>query len=398
MLFPFRPETPLTETLRFATDVLEHKDGSEQRIALRLAPRQEFQFDVMAEDGVERGKLENMLFGFDAAQKFEIPIWTDLTWLTSFAGIAATTLVCDTTASDFRVGGKALLYQDYDNNELVTISAVAAGSLTVSGLTKAWPVGTEVYPVRNAIFTTPIRSRRWPTSLGQYTVQFRVTDNNRTLYAVGAALVGFNTLTFGDDTGKYVLDDPNAVQDAVQETYERGIFALDNNTGMLDAVSYWDRSRRGSVKTFVTSSRARLWQVRVLLHYLNGRQKSFMLPTFANDLVVKADIASGTSTISVANTGLTQYNALARNPRKYVRVYKTDGTFVDAQVTSVLVIDAATEQVTVSSPWVSNIPAENIVRISVLEKVRVDSDDIVLSHADLIGTSSIVMPVKAVLE
>ena len=389
VLFPFRPETPLIERLRFLTDILEHKDGTEQRISLRKAPRQEFDLTLLLEDGPERQRYDNLMFDWQA-RVFGLPMWHEPTFLASAASAGATSInVGSTDFADYRVGGLAVIYSSETSFETIEITSVGPTAINFSSpLASTWPAGTEVYPVRTAICRPNTRKERYPTNLQGAKLTFRVLDNDVSL----ASTAAFNTLL-----GKVILDDANAIDGTLQESIDRRVYELDSETGKFSAATAWSRSRSGSAKTFVTRTRQRLWEVRQLLHALRGPQTSFYLPTFYRDLTPAVNLVSGNSTITIVNVGYSRY-AKARQPKNQIRVWLANGTSLDRTVTAAAEVDASTEQLTVDTPWPSNIAVSSITRVELVEKVRIDGDDITIEHRDSLGSARIGFPVRSVLE
>lgn len=400
MLFPWRPETPLVETLRSLTDVQVHKDGSEQRISLRIAPRIEYTFNVFLEDNLDRQQLSNMLYG-EQGGIFDVPAWTDVAFLTADCASGSTTLSASTIHSDFRVGGKLMFISAEDDTvELVEgITAFDGDSITWTAVTTLdWPAGTEIYPVRSCIINQQMTNQRYPTNANIFTLQFATTDNAVNLYVPGTTTLAWDAIGIGDDTSKILMDDPNFCDTTIGETSDCGVVLVDGNTGALGALSTWLRARRGSNTTWATTDREHLWNVRVFLHFLNGRRVSFYTPTFQNDFTPVADLTSGSATMDVANAGIHLYNAVATSPHKYLRVEFVDGTKIIQQISSVAVISTTVERLTLATNWSASHAVETIARVTLLEKVRMDADDIVLTHTDLWGTCETIMPIKAVLE
>jgi len=178
-------------------------------------------------------------------------------------------------------------------------------------------------------------------------------------------------------------------------------------SGAQSSFSYQSHPKRGSAKTFVCNlNRTRLWQLRLLAHYLNGRQTAFLMPTFGGntlggggDVLLQGNLTSGGSTMAVQNTGITANGALGVDPRVYLRCYTTASStgHVDMQVLSTSVVNSGTENVYVTPTFPFNIPVSTVSRICVLEKCRSDSDVFKINHTDLNGTAIMAFPTKAVL-
>jgi hypothetical protein len=167
--------------------------------------------------------------------------------------------------------------------------------------------------------------------------------------------------------------------------------------GRFRKVSDWDASRRVHRKVFHCGSRQRLWEVRQLLHSLRGRTISFYIPTFYDDLTPTAGIVDSATTMKIKNI---RYAALVRerSPKGDIQVLLTDGTKIERQITDSVELSAAEEQITVNSSWGTTAALDEIERVSFIEKVRFDSDEILLEHFDANGQARVSAPVKAVLE
>lgn len=389
IVFPHEPEKPLTETLVFATDILRNRDGTEQRMALRHVPRSQWEMDFLVQ-GKERRRLETNLID-SQARIFGVPAWYEPSILQSAVAVDDTTVTVDSTDySSLKAGGLAITFRDFDNFEVLTIDSLTSTTITFqSAYTKPFVAGTRILPVRLGLLRARShRGQRPPINFQGLKLVFTSTDNEDDLSDTSA----WNTYN-----SKVLLDGPNLIDGSLSEAYNRSIFVFDNQSGKFEVFSEWPISRRGSAKTFFTNTRQGLWEVRQLLHALRGRQVSFYLPTFAEDLIPTAGIGSGGTTLTVENVGYTTFID-ATQPRNVVRVTKTDGTTVVREVTSASEIDDDEEQLTVDSPWGIDASVSEIERIDFVEKVRWDSDEITITHLDALGQARINGAVIAVLD
>ena len=388
LLFP--PEVPLTEKLGFLTDVMEHIDGTEQRVALRKAPRQELEMVFLLEDGPERQRFDFVLF--DRQDKvFGIPMWHEPMALTSAAAIDDVTINVDTTDfTDLRVGNQAVVL-DGDGvtfDALVILSFTATSITFESGLTNAYPEGTEVYPMQSAIIQQTVSGNRRARNLQEVRVNARMLDQDLDIA---------DTSAFSTFNSKVLLDDPNLVEGPQPYDSERRIFSVDGETGSFQQKSLWPVSRRGSQKGFVMNTRQRLWEVRQLLHALKGRQISFYLPTFYEDLTQAATFSNGSTTGVIVNVGYDQF-VRERQPNDVIQVRLKDGTEFIRTITGSDPIDDDTEQITIDTGWPQDINVGDIDRISFVEKVRLASDEVAITHERGGGQARVIFPVKAVTD
>jgi hypothetical protein len=386
---PFEPEAPVTERLRFLTDIILKEGGTEQRISLRGVPRQEFDYLYRVDDGQQRATLDLLLFDASATE-LGMPVWTEPAFLTAAAASTATTLNVDTTAySSFRATGYAVLHSDWNSYEAVQVNAVGGSTLTLaSGLANSWPVGTRVLPLRRAILQSgSMRGQRYLNTLADFNVTWRVVDNGTDIADVSA---------YGSYNSKVLLDDYNAIEGTMPIGMDRKVTELDGDTGAIYQETTQTAGRPTSLKAFVTGSRAASWAMRRLLFALKGRQVSFYLPTFAKDLTLAVNYSTGGSALVVNNVGYVAH-AAHRQPRSDIRVALVGGTSYKRAITGQAAA-GANESLTLSSSIAQNINVSDVVRIDYLEKVRLDVDDIQIVHSDEIGSTSVQIPVKGVLD
>jgi hypothetical protein len=386
LVFPFMPEHGIREFLEWHTEVLEHEDGSEQRIAYRDFPRQFFHLRVLRAIGTEKQRLDRLLFDRQTLA-WGLMVPTESVRLRVAAAPSDTALLVEETInSDFRAGGSAILWTSETTYETVLVDEVRPTSLQInSGLVGSWAVGTRVMPLRTANLVE--NSWRRNRGLADYSLSFVVADNEADL-----ALTNW----WSTVDGRPLVDDYNFVRGSVPESFDRLVTVIDNGLGRVYQASSQAFSFRSSWKRWVTKSPAETRRVRGLLYALRGEQGTFYLPTFDEDLTPVDDLASGAATMDVANTGYTDYVA-QRHPADWIRVVKSDGTTIVRRVTNSSVVSSTIEQLTVDSNWGENVAVEDIARVEFLEEVRLGSNRIEIQHG-IPGRATIPAPVRTVVE
>lgn len=388
ILIPNPPESPFKERLQFVTDVIELADGREKRVSLRAVPRQIFDLDMRLTD-VPRQLLNNTLFGSQSSL-VQVPVWYEATVLTAPAAEGDDTLLVEETDfRDFRADSLLVVYEDEQNYEVLEIESFTSTTITLkSTLFRSFTAGAQVMPVRKGYLAASARGSKEAINLQSTRIEFRVTDNS---------IDHSDTGGFSSFEGKVLLDDPNVINGTQQEALQRNLIELDNQTGILVVDSDWEVSRRTSSKIFLATSHQRLWEIRQLLHALRGRQVSFFIPTFFADLTPTAAVTSGAVVIQVANAGYTKF-VRGRQPADVLRLLLKDGTSVVRRIVDSMDLGTTDEQITVSAPWGVDAAVEEIARVEIVEKARLDSDEISLVHIDALGNAQVEVPVKAVLE
>lgn len=394
VLFAVSPESVYDETLEWLTDVLVAEDQTEQRRALRKNPRQSFAWEMFLEDGPERSLFENILFDWQS-RVFGLPVWHESTPLTAAVTGGATTVitVASTADADYRDGGLVVLWESQTKFDVLNLVSHTATTLTVlnppasSYTPKADLV--LVAPLRLAVADRGARGSRYLLGQDRFRATFRVKDNDSNLA---------DASTFSTLNSKVLLDDFNFSAGQMDEDYQHEIVVVDGHVGLTQEDTRQDRHRRASVKGFVLNTKAGLWRVRKLLHFLRGRQTSFYLPTFSKDLTPIATMTSGQVTLAITNVGYTNF-VRTRQPKNIIRVVPVAGAgspFIRT-ISGSSVASSVQENITVTSAWPSTLTPAQIERIAFVEKVRQDSDSVRIRHER--GTARrVAMPVRAVLE
>ena len=388
VLFPFEPEAPMVERLVWLTDIHEKRDGTEQRMALRDNPRQVFEMSYLL-DGKERQKFQATVFDAQI-RAVGVPMWHEPATLQApGAPISATTITVDSTAyADYRVDGLAIVWRDFDNFESLEIASFTATTITFkTPFVAAFTAGARVMPLRVCFMRRgAIRGHKFPLTVEARRVTFETKDNAVDLSDV-TAFPTFNS--------KVLLDEENFIRGTLQETIERRQKTeLDYGPGTFELFSEVDVSQRSHPKTFHSNSRQRLWEVRQLLHALRGRQISFYIPTFFNDLSAVSGILSGGNTVDVTNVGYTVF-INAQPPWNVVRLTENDGTEVVRTVTTTTEISPTVERLQISGTWGVDMAEEDITRIDFVEKARFSTDEITLTHRNARGNAEIKAAVLA---
>lgn len=374
ILIPQEYEADAKETLAFLTDIISSLDGKEQRIALRKQPRQLFEV-LYKLNGNDRQRMQALLMDW-MDNVFGFPLWHEQLRLTSGVSAGATTYpVSGASDVDLRVGGLAVVITDANTFDVINISALSDTQITAADPSvNAYAAGTRIMPLRIARIRRAIPSGRPPYTLETYRITFEVSDND-TGALTGSTTPGFWSLY----NSRVLFDDCNVMDGSMSQEFQRRVYVLDNLTGIVDQTSTWDRYKRTHAKGFVARSRAEIIQLRKVLLALRGRQTAFYIPTFIEDLEVKATLSSGSSTMDIENIGYERF-IMTRLPKTIFRITFTDGTSLVRIVQSVANVDATTERLTLDTTWPATRTVSEISRVEFYELVRFATDAFVLTY------------------
>jgi hypothetical protein len=134
-----------------------------------------------------------------------------------------------------------------------------------------------------------------------------------------------------------------------------------------------------------------------LIHFLKGRTTAFYIPTFFTELRPTGTVVSSSDQLTITNIGYTKFYQ-ARSPRNVVRILKTDGTYFTSTVIDSEEDSEEEETLTVDPAWSETASLDEIDRVDLLTKVRMDSDDVVIRHQTATGQALGSVPVTEVFE
>lgn len=366
------PELPYREVLGFLTEIHRSKDDTEKRQSLREHPRQTLRFEFGVEEGRQRTVIDNLLFA-QQGTTFGVPVYHEAALLTASLLAAATNVPVDTTSfGDFRTDGFIVIIEG-ETFDVVQTTAINPTSFDVDPpLTNAYSQRALVMPLRLAETSGRAPARRHRRGLSFVQIDFRVVDNDSAVAPSAAAFSAYS--------GKPLLDDPNYVRGTIAEQWARPLIVLDNQTGRVFQASLPDRSRHLSPKTFWATGRQAIWELRQLLHFLRGRQVSFYLPSFADDFELLNPIVGASNQLDVRNTGYGQ-TVNGASPRNVIKVTFNNGdSSLLREVLSAVEVSATLETLTLGDTWPSGVPVDEVARIEIVEKVRLDEDDITIEY------------------
>ena len=393
VLLPQEFESPTKEVLAFLTDIIEALDGKEQRLALRSNPRQMFDITYLL-DTNDRQRMQAMLMDW-MDNSFGFPLWHEKLKLTA-AHTAATSTYSVSRADDvdMRVGGLAAVITDANTFDVINVSA-ATDTLITAGdpSVNAYPIGTPLMPVRVVVIRRAVTGKRYLNNLEEFRISFEVTDND-TGVLTGTTTPGFWSIY----NGRVLFDDCNVVSGGtMSQRFTRLVHRIDNATGIISQSSSWDKYKRSHKKGFVAHNRAENIELRRVLIALRGRQKSFYIPTFIEDVDVVAQLGVGTSTMDIESIDYVRF-IKDRDPKMIMRLTFNNG---DPQlirvVQSSVTVSGTVERLTLDTTWPSTVPINEITRVEFFELVRFDTDNFNIFYPR-IGLSELNASVKSVFD
>jgi hypothetical protein len=366
--WPFVPLARMSESIVWATDTLRAR-GSEQRRQLLPLPQQGFRFGhAFRPQQLTRARALVRAVG---RGEFGVPVWPEHTALGSVpAGTG--TLSFDTTVADYRPGGHALLWQDDETFEAVEVDTVAAGSLTLAGITTVPFSAAIVVPLRAAHaldgMGTDLQEPDEPSSDISFTVPVG------TVLDAPAGLDSYRSADVLTDVPIVAGGLAGGVQFAIQPVGDLQPYYAARYSAAVDRASVrWD-----------VATAAELWAVRRWLHSRRGRAVPFWLPTWGRDLELLAPIGAADTTLTVRAVGW----AGMAEPRD-VMIRSTAGARYYRRV-SAAAAGGGGEVLTINAALGVALSLAQVDRISLLHHMRQSADRVEIEHQRGLGAVIVV--------
>lgn len=356
------------ETLQFKTDVMTAWSGAEQRRALRIAPRRQFQFSApMGQQ--ERRVIEAALFAW-SSMVWALPIFSDGQRIASALTPGVFTVPCDTINRDFVAGGLAILIRDAANYEVLQVASVSGTTLSLSNaVAGSWPSGSRLYPVRTARLASYPKIAR---ENGQYaTVQPEFVTVEPCDWTPASGLPQYRSFP--------VLENSPDAGTANDASYERESNLIDNETGVVEMDDIADIGFPVWMHNWFMQGRTQRAFFRSLMYLLKGRQGEIWVPTYQSDLKLAALIASTATTMDVEMTGYTLF-LVGQVNRQDIRIELLNGTVFYRRVTGSTSVDTNTERLSIDSSLGQQVTPSQVRRISYMSLCRLNNDNIDIMH------------------
>jgi hypothetical protein len=285
----------IRETLSWLTDVLASTYGPEQRRALRLSPRREFEMVFNPIDAV-RSYFDLWLHRMGSFE-FMVPLFHDAGRFTAAIAGGATAIPFDTTYREFNAGDLAIIIGDDPFTfDKVAITAVGPSGITVAagGVTRAWPKGTRIHPLRRSRISDESQASALTSRVGEATLQFQLNQAND--------LPDESTWTTLYGGHPIILDPPNR-RESLDLTFNRNSLLLDNDLGLRVLNDDAGRAFTVQVDNRMMVGRAEHWAFRQMLYRLRGQQGTVWLPSFNRDIELSQDSLATDSYLNVKKIG-----------------------------------------------------------------------------------------------
>jgi hypothetical protein len=360
----WNPQNTVKETLEWKTSILRAHEGIEQRIKIRQIPRQFFKLQFLIETAKMNTWFDTILHTWQK-RAWGIPVWTE--YVTHTANITAgdLTITVDTTYADFRNSSYAIIWKSETEYEVVSISTKTDFALTLSSAVQNSFTGVKfIMPLRIAYMISKNTKSKRNSPASMIDASFIVSDNvDITGHVSAVTYDGYEVLTV-----------PSFMDDVHREESDGLLEPIDFLTGAFKVRSDKLFNLLSQNHIFMNDTKQACWEFRQFLHWMNGRQRAVLVPTFRADLVQVDTIGSGDTFFYVENIKLAS-NLGVNTLRTYVGFYFSDGTLIIRKITAIDETDSTKEKITINTSLGQEVVAGSC-NICFVDKCRLASDKI----------------------
>lgn len=367
-IWPFKPRTPVIESLEWATDVFRAK-SSEQRIALRQQPRRTFSYAHFMRDQ-EANYARTLVRNAQGGDGFYVPDWTQSDAVGAVSSGVGVSIPAN--LEDVYYGDRALLWASELNSELLDITWDSNGlTADVNGNYSA----ATILPLWKGNSPQGLSVTRNGHNINQVQIEFILTES--------ADLASSSYPQYRDID---ILTDCPVIAGGLDESLRYEVTTFDNVSGDVAYLRARTVPEFTCQMNWLVTSRLALFSLRQWLHSRKGRQKAFWMSSLGKDL----------TPVSISGTTLTVYNDILLRPAPFdLEIIGDDGVTYRRQVTLTAAGTPDSGRDTADLTLDSSVAASNASRVSFLYCVRFDSDRAELEH-NAGGYVNLSMPCKEV--
>lgn len=416
-MWPLEPDWSdgITETFEYSTQLITSDSGKEQRLARRTKPRRGLSMRHTLTTADEAAQYQAILRKRQWRPML-VPQWHMASQVGVTGKIGDTQLILDQNAPASWSTAKALYLVSGDNKQLLNVTRVSGAVVSLrESLAFDVPRGSELMTVQYGLIDNNLSSSRAISTVLQAQVAFRILPQTDT--RVIPEIVSYNNLIIfiseqGHRWARYIRR-AAALDPAVWPTWPempsnyttRMSFTLNGDTRMVitrkpnwktevSLVDEWMYDVIDYVNSAVTPGYAEdagrrtfqaMWtafnydevdDILSVLGALRGAQVACWIPSWSHDLTVASDMTAK-NVLRVEQNAIIDEGILTGDPSIALMIETRQGAMECAAVSSVSTA-AGVSTLTLDRELVSPLTKEDIMRVSLMYRVRQATDTVEL--------------------
>jgi hypothetical protein len=371
-LWPYAPDWSRTFDVRraYSTDIFTSRDGTEQRRAIRDAPRISAAYRTVV-TGADKRAADHHLRAWQN-KPVVVPDFARWARLTD-ASSGGTSALDVSPMPGWVAADQPLVLCKTGVREEVLVDSVAGSTITLAApLVHAWAIGDVLRPSFFGLFGGQISSQRPNGDAAAIDVTLDCYPGGEPPRDTGAAWASLNSIEIftpqPDYSGGLSVGHLWPVD---QVDFSRGRTAQFRPVDFMARTSEADYNGMGV--TLAT-------QVEQFFDRMKGRRGAFYVPTWEKDFVLVGTASSGSSAFTASGSALaTDFGGIGYSiVNEGVAVCLTDGTVLYRRITDISA-SGGNSLVTVNAAWGTALSSANVARISRMPLSRFASDEMTTS-------------------
>ncbi len=372
------PQDNFVESLSWKTSVFMSENGSEERTALRDAPRGKYSPKaIMTREAAlnfRNSLIANMSSQWGIQAVFEQTVLKDVVW-----PAGTNQIQIDTTTAQYEAGGYLYVYVKDGFDLSLGIASVTDTEITLKQPIETLVVSPEVRicPLRFGYIngTPSIKAIDGKGSTYETALTFDLNDDVDILDG-GVVSTGI------DFEGYSVLERHFEFSEGQTESIEKSTYDVDFGAAEWFRGSDWESSRslRGCLIRF--NNKEELWSLREFAYSQQGQLQAFYMPTFLNDLIISSPILKNSASIEIYNQKI---SSLGIENIPAIRIQYPDGSVEYNKITAVIDNENGTEQCFLQNSTINDEKVTSVY-ISRMPLLRMANDSIRFDHDQTGGT------------
>lgn len=364
-----QPNEPMTEVWQWNTSVTSSYAQVEQRAALRDQPRVMVRYTANLADDEERLRAYRQFYSF-INRSVLIPMFQYTTPLEELAAAGSFALKFDLSIADVRQGEYLVLF----NKSSMAYELYRALTVETDGITVENPLAFDRSEEWEVI---PTRSMRLPDAtalaMGAVNGDLTVAGESLTFRALERPASATSHPTYD---GELIIPDRPVAVDNLPEAFKAGVEVIDNSTSNPTLATAWPAPMVQINRFYQIDRDTDMDYWKAIFAEIRGRHKSFLLPTWRDDLPLAEQPSLGDSFLITTNIDVVDY--FDSEAYRYVQI-DTEAGVIYRRINSVE-LEGDTVLITLNAGLGTD-PGSNVVRrVSYVYRVRLDSDEVVLQH------------------
>lgn len=378
-------ETAITERYSYLTNIIESDDGSEQGILLRNYPSRTMDYEFLsantqsiAEIARQRAKLENFL-SHAQDSTIALPIFSDKLLLESQLAIGSSSIVFSKNPQlyDYYVNGNLIIYDSYDNYEIIKISSINSTTIGLtSNTTKLWNVGAKIAPIRQALLSEETISGIEHTQfLENYSISFTIKSED----TVNNPRFAAYSPTYTYKSYPVYFPDHNYIDDKSIELYKH-LGKMGTDYGIFRNESRLNTNRKKIGIKLIKNTRQDLCNFFGFFAALKGRLNYLWIAEKNKSFQLAENYNAGQNNITIYDIGYYKY-IKQNNAKRYLVFYRSNGSIYFNKIIDSMNNGNGTETLYLESTFNFNFTPADFPDISYLTLCRSDSDSLEISYS-----------------